>query len=185
MSIREQEHPEFAQALRGYDRTQVDGYLLRLREYAIEIEDRAVAAEEALADAREETAEARRELAAAGGGELPDRLAHILDLAHEEAGEIRARAQNEADIVERTAREELDRARSEARADAERIIAEGVETRVAIDEQVADLEARHRHLLEQLTALCADLTDTTQRHSTGTSSTEPTEALEIPRAEAV
>ena len=92
MSIRDEEAPEFSHALRGYDRVQVDEYLAGFREYVIQVEDRAVAAETALV-------ECRRELASPGSGGISERLAAILQLANEEADEIRARVKAEGEAM--------------------------------------------------------------------------------------
>ena len=82
MSIRDQEAPGFSHSLRGYDRVQVDEYLAEFREYVIGVEGRAVAAESALV-------ECRRELASPGSAGISERLGAILQLANEEADEIR------------------------------------------------------------------------------------------------
>jgi cell division septum initiation protein DivIVA len=150
MSIRTQEFPEFAPALRGYDRLQVDGYVERLREYALEVEDRAISAEAALADLQQETVELRRQVAAAGGGELPQRLAHILDVANEEAEDVRQRARAEADELSHRARAGAEQSRRRARAEAERIVADAVASRDAVQRQIRDLELTRARFLEGL-----------------------------------
>jgi cell division septum initiation protein DivIVA len=150
MSIRTQEFPEFAPALRGYDRLQVDGYVERLREYALEVEDRAISAEAALADLQQESGDLRRQLAAAGGGELPQRLAHILDVANEEADEVRQRARVEADELSHRARAGAEQSRRRARAEAERIVADAVAGRDAVQRQIRDLELTRARFLEGL-----------------------------------
>ena len=150
MSIRTQEFPEFAPALRGYDRLQVDGYVERLREYALEVEDRAISAEAALADLQQESGDLRRQLAATGGGELPQRLAHILDVANEEADEVRQRARAEADELSHRARGGAEQSRRRARAEAERIVADAVAARDAVQRQIRDLELTRARFLEGL-----------------------------------
>src|SRR5688572_19797031 len=115
MSISNQEMPEFSPALRGYDRLQVDDYVGRLREYARELEERALGAEASLAGVQQELAELRRQVTLQSGGDLPPRLAHILQLAKEEAEEIRVAAREEADSATRDARSALEDARRRAR----------------------------------------------------------------------
>jgi len=56
MSIREQDAPEFAQAFRGYDREQVDGYVAWMRDLVIQAEERAGRAETAVEQCRRELA---------------------------------------------------------------------------------------------------------------------------------
>jgi DivIVA domain-containing protein len=64
----DQRHPEFAIAIRGYDRDQVDDYVRRLRELLAVAEDRARAADsgpepaDALADEVAELERRKREL---------------------------------------------------------------------------------------------------------------------------
>jgi len=91
MSMKEQYTPEFAQAFRGYDREQVDGYVAWLRDVAIQAEDRVGRAESALAQCRRELASSPT---TAG---ISERLAAMLQLATEEAADIRQRAQRDSD----------------------------------------------------------------------------------------
>jgi cell division septum initiation protein DivIVA len=184
MSIRTQEFPEFAQSLRGYDRPQVDGYLERLREYTIEVEDRALSAEQRLTSAHEEIAELRRQLAASGGGELPDRLAHILDLAQEEAETVRARARAEANELDQRCRAQLDETRTRATADAKRMVADSIATRDAIARELGELEQVRREHLDELAGLCAHLAEMVQRHRHVAESSEPTQAIRVQDAAA-
>src|SRR6185295_13302345 len=93
MSIREQDAPDFAQAFRGYDREQVDTYVAWMRDQAIDAEDRAGRAEIALAQCRRELASSPT---TAG---ISERLAAMLQLATEEAADIRARAQSDSDAT--------------------------------------------------------------------------------------
>ena len=90
MSIREQEAPEFGHAFRGYEREQVDEYVAWMRDQAIQSEDRAGRAEAALAQCRRELASSPT---TAG---ISERLAAMLQLATDEAEDIRARARADA-----------------------------------------------------------------------------------------
>src|SRR4029077_20599212 len=93
MSIREQEIPQFANAFRGYDREQVDDYLAWMRTHAIQVEDRAGHAETALAQCRRELASSPTTVG------ISERLTAMLQLATEEADDIRARARAESDAT--------------------------------------------------------------------------------------
>ena len=85
MSISERQAPDFSHAFRGYDRAQVDEYLTSYTEYSVQVEERARKAGTRLV-------QCRRELASAPGTVgISERLASILQLANEEAEEIRAR----------------------------------------------------------------------------------------------
>src|ERR1051325_3287380 len=100
MSIREQDAPDFSQSLRGYDRAQVDDYVGWLRTAAAQAEDRAIRAESALAQCRRELASTPT---TAG---ISERLAAILQLASEEADEMRVRARDESEARMREAAEQ-------------------------------------------------------------------------------
>jgi cell division septum initiation protein DivIVA len=178
MSIRQQDFPEFAQAIRGYDRLQVDGYLERLREYAVEVEDRALGAEAALGQAEQELAELRRQLAASGGGELPARLEHILALATEEADEIRNRATAEAEELARRSHAAFEESRNRARAEAERTLADAVTYRETMDRQVAELEQARSHLLDRLTDLSNEISNAVGRQREIAAPSQPTQRMD-------
>src|SRR5438094_66422 len=122
MSIREQEAPDFAQSLRGYDRAQVDEYVAWARAQAIEAEERARHAESALVQCRRELASSPT---TAG---ISQRLAAMLQLANEEADEIRSRARVESESRTR-----------EATNEAERTVAEATGRRDAIQREIDDL----------------------------------------------
>ena len=178
MSIRQQDFPEFAPAIRGYDRLQVDDYLERLREYTVEVEDRALTAEGSLGQAEQELADLRRQLAANGGGELPARLEHILWLAGEEAEEIRARARTEADDLTRRAQAVFDDARQRARAEAEHTMADAVACRDSVDRQVQELEHARAQLLDRLTELSNEIGRAVGRQRELAAPTLPTQKID-------
>ncbi len=124
MSITDQGVPEFAHAFRGYERTQVDAYVAQYREYMAQVEVRAAAAESALQQCRRELASSPT---TAG---VSQRLAAILQLAEEEADQIRARAQVEHEAT-------THRAASEA----EQTITHATQHRDAIQREIDDLSA--------------------------------------------
>lgn len=167
MSVRDEKAPNFAPSVRGYQRQEVDEYVAWLREYAIEVEDRAAAAESALL-------QCRRELATPGGEGVPQRLAAILDLAKEEADEIRARAEADAEAM-----------RHRATNDAERTVSEANEQRDAIQQETDDLFAIRRELLDQLVELGDRIQDATQRYLAGPVPKQQHGAVELFDAEAV
>jgi cell division septum initiation protein DivIVA len=147
MSIREQEPPEFAHAFRGYERTEVDEYVTSMRDYTIQVEDRARAAESALV-------QCRRELASSPGTVgISERLAAILQLANEEAAEIRARARADSEATT-----------EEATTRAERTIDEATRHRDAIQREIDELSAVREELLQRLIALGGQIVEATERY---------------------
>jgi DivIVA domain-containing protein len=167
MSIRNQEMPEFAPALRGYDRLQVDDYLGRLREYALEVEERALNSEAALAGAQQELADLRRQATLSSGGDIPPRLAHILQLAKEEADEVRTRARADADEMTSKAHGALDEARRRARAEGDRIVAEAVAHKKTVERQLGDLEKARDHMLGRLGDFRREIGETIEHFRNG------------------
>jgi cell division septum initiation protein DivIVA len=147
MSIRERESPDFSSSLRGYDRVQVDEYLARIRDYTIQVEERAQTAESALV-------QCRRELASAPGTVgIPQRLAAILQLANEEAHEIRTRAQADSETTTRQAADE-----------AERTLDDAHQQRDAIQREIDELSSIREELLARLIELGGTILDATQRY---------------------
>jgi DNA repair exonuclease SbcCD ATPase subunit len=167
--------PEFVIGLRGYDRQQVDDYIDRLRGVAAEAEERARAAERrhdaAAADAikraraaeaheRERAAEAERR-ARAAQAELErkmhttvgPRIAQIFDLAVEEANELRARAEAEAEAIRSSARGQIEEKCEERRRELDEIEAKCERGR----RQLAQLEAKDEVLRADLRHLQAAL----------------------------
>jgi chromosome segregation ATPase len=167
MTKRELDKPEFLIGLRGYDRQQVDDYIDRLRAVASEAEERARSAERldaaaadaikrarvALVQERERAAESERR-ARAAQAELErkvhttvgPRIAQILDLAVEEAKDLRARAEVEADEIRSSARSELEQTCVHARRELD-----GIEAKCECGRrQVAQLEAKEELLLADL-----------------------------------
>src|ERR671921_159593 len=76
-------HPEFAAAMRGYDRAQVDEYVVGLQTLVAEAEERARVAE--------------AKLESGVHAEVGPRVTQIFDLAIAEAAELRARVQAQTD----------------------------------------------------------------------------------------
>jgi DivIVA protein len=147
MSISERQAPDFSHALRGYDRAQVDEYLASYTEYSVQVEERARKAETALA-------QCRRELASAPGTVgISERLASILQLANEEAEEIRERARTESEATTRAAASE-----------AERTVDDALRQRDAIQLEIDELTDVREALLQRLIALSGQIVDATERY---------------------
>jgi cell division septum initiation protein DivIVA len=163
MSMTEQHAPEFAQTFRGYDREQVDEYVAWMRDLAIEAEDRAGQAETALA-------QCRRELAASPTtAGISERLAAMLQLATEEAADIRARAQRDSDATV-----------ADAFARAERTVDEANQLRDAIQREIDDLSEIREQLLRHLIELGGEIVGATERfrgYPPGSAPRPPTGAL--------
>jgi DivIVA domain-containing protein len=170
MSIRDQEAPGFSNSLRGYDRIQVDEYLARLREYVAQVEDRAVAAESALVQCRRELAS----LPTNAG--VSQRLAAILQLANEEADEIRAQAQTEGEATTH-----------DAASEAERTVNYAHQQRDAVQREVDDLSAVREGLLQRLVDLGSEIRDAMEHYQAYLSGVAPTAhvGVELFDAEAI
>jgi cell division septum initiation protein DivIVA len=146
MSIKEQEPPAFAHALRGYDRAEVDEYVAWLRAQGIQAEDLAGQAESALAQCRRELASSPT---TAG---ISQRLAAMLQLATEEAEEIRERARTDAEATTRGASDQ-----------AERTIDEATRQRDAIQREIDELSTIREQLLQRLIELGGEVVGATER----------------------
>lgn len=106
-ALNDTEGPEFALAVRGYDRAQVDDYLGRLHEWLLEAQARTTRAEEEAAAARQAAEDVRRQMADVeerGFASTPesiqalgDRVGKILQAAFDAAEDMRATAQAEID----------------------------------------------------------------------------------------
>src|SRR3954452_22043074 len=163
MSIREQEAPDFAQSLRGYDRAQVDEYIAWARTQAIEAEERARHAESALVQCRRELATSPT---TAG---ISQRLAAMLQLATEEADDIRSRARADS---EATIREATDQA--------ERTIDVATRHRDAIQREVEELSEIREQLVQRLIEVGGDIVGATERFRGYLPGTAPVTAAHAP-----
>jgi cell division septum initiation protein DivIVA len=146
MSIREQGAPDFAHALRGYDREQVDEWVAWVRTQATQAEEQAARAETALAQCRRELASSPT---TAG---ISQRLAAMLQLATEEADDIRARARSESEA-----------AVEQAEHTATRTVDEASQLRDAIQREIDDLSATREELLQRLIELGGDVVSASER----------------------
>jgi len=142
--------PEFAAAMRGYDRQQVDEYVARLHTFIAEAEERARAAESQLEFGTHPT--------------VGPRVTQIFDLAIAESEDLRARVRAEADELLADAQRRADELVAAAERDAEDIRvqarAQGEEARAELEaerelahRQVDALEARKGHLVDELRRL--------------------------------
>jgi cell division septum initiation protein DivIVA len=146
MSVSEQAAPEFTQAFRGYDRTQVDAYVVWMRDQVVQSEARAGRAETALAQCRRELASSPT---TAG---ISERLTAMLQLATEEAADIRTRAQTDSDATV-----------ADAFARAERTVDEANRLRDAIQREIDDLSTIREQLLQRLIELGGEVVGATER----------------------
>src|SRR3954453_71949 len=89
----------FSRSFTGYNRQQVDDFVKNMRQYAAQLELRAVEAESRLKSRDTELAETQQQLSAARTSDIPARLEQILELAHEEADDIRQKARLNANQV--------------------------------------------------------------------------------------
>ena len=148
--------PEFAIALRGYDRDQVDEYVARLRDWMAEAQSRVDLAESAAEAERRDATALRDRLAEleSKGPQLPPsfesvgaKIARMLALAEESAAELRQRAEEDAEARLSQARQAADQLLRNAEA---RL----AEARSAADELLRNAETRSR---EEAEARASDL----------------------------
>ena len=130
------DRPDFASAMRGYDRLQVDGYIDRLLVIVTDAEERARALEAELEFSRHTT--------------VGPRVAQILDLAVEEGKELRERVRVEATTIREEAQAGADAIEAAARESAELTRTEAERTRAEI---LADADARRREVLGEVERL--------------------------------
>lgn len=150
----------FAIAMRGYDRDQVNEfYRSRDAEMRVIAADRDAATANAaelaqrLEDARDEIDDLRREVdhlsvppTTAEG--MSDRMSRMLRLASDEASDIRATAQADADEMLSVARQEAEQLRNEATALAEQTRAEQEEARRELSNRRAAMESEHESTMQ-------------------------------------
>jgi DivIVA domain-containing protein len=130
------DRPEFATAMRGYDRLQVDDYVERLIDIAADAEERARVAESELEFSRHTT--------------VGPRVSQIMELAVEEGKEIRERVVAEAEQVRADARAEAEAIVTGARESADLARIEAERTRGEI---LADADSRRREVLGEVERL--------------------------------
>jgi cell division septum initiation protein DivIVA len=130
------EQPKFAISMRGYDKLQVDDYVERLRDIATDAEERARLAESELEFSRHAT--------------VGPRVAQILDLAVEEAKELRDRVDAEVERTRSHARAQCDETVARARDTAAQIQAEAESARTDI---LADADAKRLAVLAEVERL--------------------------------
>jgi DivIVA domain-containing protein len=145
----ETSHPEFAIAMRGYDRAQVDDYIARLQEWMAESQQRAETAEQNLSH-RERPTE---------NNEAAARIAALVETALHEADSLTMRARAEADQELAVTREEAERLATAARAEADRLLStarESAVVRVRVAQRsVAELEQASQADRDQVAASAA------------------------------
>jgi hypothetical protein len=128
--------PEFAAAIRGYDRMQVDDYIERLSNLLAEAEERVRTAENDLEFSRHAT--------------VGPRVSEIFNLAVAESQELRDRIQIESNALLVDARQRAEQSTKAAREDAAELVAEAEQER---DDLLADMERQRGGARERVAAL--------------------------------
>ena len=113
----------FEVQMRGYSRRQVDEYVARTRSQTRDLEERLARSLDDAERLRAELSAARQQAGAkAPHEEVSERMAQILNLAHEEAGAQKARANEEIEQLRNDAQRQVDKLQTEAREQAERTL---------------------------------------------------------------
>ena len=128
--------PKFATAMRGYDRLQVDDFLARVLDIAADAEERAQLAEAELEFSRHVT--------------VGPRVSQILDLAVEEAKELRERVDAEVELTRSHARSQCEEMVAQARETSAQMRTEAETTRSDI---LADADAERLAVLAEVDRL--------------------------------
>jgi len=169
-ALQDQQLPEFAVAMRGYDRLQVDEYIERLNRWLDEAQTRMGVAEARAADLESEVMNLRQRVAAMGdtrlqSGDQPldavaTRLGQMLDDALADCNAIRERARNEAEAVvaaaRQTAGEIIARTQhlvAEAKRRAEAVEEEEAALRQSSERELAELEQRRSAVVAEMVRL--------------------------------
>jgi len=152
--------PGFPVVVRGYDRAQVDEYLVRLHRWVEDAQEQMAAEQRRLAASGTEIAALRRrvrDLEESAGTPVPgsmhafgERLSAILESALQAAEELRGKAAEEADAIREAATRDRDAAHAQVQADVEQILEQARAQERAIAQQVAELATRRAAALEEL-----------------------------------
>ncbi|HVX22553.1 MAG TPA: hypothetical protein VHB02_14495 [Acidimicrobiales bacterium] len=161
--------PEFAVAVRGYDRAQVDDYLAHLHQWLADSEARATAAEEAAGAANRELAVLRRrvqQLEERSEAPVPrsmaafgERIGTLLEAAVEAADRLRAEADSEAKAARGAFAAEREAVLARARAEAEQLLEHARGQQQAIGRQIDQLDAKRSKALAELARVRQHLSD--------------------------
>lgn len=152
--------PEFAVAVRGYDRAQVDDYLDRLHRWLADADARTATAE-AVRDAPARDLSALRDRLASAeqraGAPTPEsmsafgeRIGQLLQGAVDAAEELRARAVAETDEQRRALAAERERVLAQARAEAEQVLDRARRREQQIADNIAKLATKRSAALGEL-----------------------------------
>ena len=139
MSAISEERPQFAVAIRGYDRLQVDEYINRLTEMVAEAEHRAREAESDLEYSRHTS--------------VGPRVSQIFELAVEEVRELREQAAEEVEQLRAGAQAEAEQILVRVRSQAEQVQAEFNAELERAREELDELEARKQEAVHELRRL--------------------------------
>lgn len=152
--------PQFATAVRGYDRAQVDDYLERIHQWLEEAEARNRMAEDTASAAVQEAERVRRRLdALEEHSALPtpksmtafgDRIGQILQAAVDAAQELRTQAENEARSVRDSALADREAVLARAQGEGQEIIEGAHQKERAVRQQIANLAAKRAAALGEL-----------------------------------
>lgn len=139
MSAVNEERPQFAVAIRGYDRLQVDEYIDRLTEMVSEAEARAREAEADLEYSRHTS--------------VGPRVAQIFELAVEEVRELREQAGDEVEQLRAAAQAEAEQILVRVRSQAKELQAELDAQLDRSHAEIDELEARKEQSIRELRRL--------------------------------
>jgi DivIVA domain-containing protein len=155
--------PEFAPAMRGYDRAAVDAYVERVTRLVAELQATAsprIAVREALERVGEETTSILRRAHEAADGVTSAAQAEALELStrtRAEADELARRTRQEADALTARSQAEAEERLEEARREAAGMIAEAQQRAQDLDRDADLIWAERARLIDDVRRVVADL----------------------------
>jgi len=161
--------PEFAVAVRGYDRAQVDDYVAHVQQWFVEAEARTARADEAAVIAQREVAALQqrvRHLEERSDSPVPrsmtafgERVGAVLQAALEAAEQLRTDAEEEAKAARNAFATDRESVLAHARAEADQLIEQAQLKEQAIGRQIDDLVARRQAAMTDLARVHGHLAD--------------------------
>lgn len=183
------EGPEFAVAMRGYDRAQVDDYLARLHEWLLESQARTARAEEEAAAAVRTAEDLRQQLVVLEERSfsstpdsikaLGDRVGRILTTAFEAAEDMRTGADHDTRKLLSEAEARAAQIVDDARVEAEGMLEDAQRRRAAVEHEVQALATHRARAEEELGRLHQYLAGALRASAPGPTSGRPA-ALQAP-----
>ena len=170
LPLMDSDEPFFDVTMRGYDKRQVDDFVARTN---AQLADLATARDQALATSADRAAQlaaheahieslkarAAKKIETLNPAAVSDRIRDMLQLANEEAAQIRRAAEVEAERVVSSARADAERVRGEAAAEQQRLTAGAAQRSAEADQKLAQARTQASAELDKARTEAARLTE--------------------------